>query len=84
MQYALVRTHSGSIYQLHQPSRHSECRALAQRPIVVPLDLLYLHRLLKLERAHLRDDAPLTAWWRLSEVLFVVVLQHMRPYVVQT
>ena len=84
VQYSLVRTFSGSIYQLHAISRNSNCRALAQRDIVVPLDLLYLNRLLQLGRAQLHDEAPLAAWWRLPSALFAVVVQHILPYVVLT
>jgi hypothetical protein len=80
VQYSLVRTYSGSIYQLHAGSRNSQCLALAQREIVVPLDLLYLHRLLQTGRAALRDDAPLAGLWQLSPALFAMVLDQMLPY----
>jgi len=80
VQYCLVRTYSGSIYQLHAGSRNSQCLALAQREIVVPLDLLYLHRLLQTGRAALRDDSPLAALWQLPSALFAMVLDQMLPY----
>ena len=78
VQYGLVRTLSGSIYQLHAPS--CEYGDLMQRNIVVPLDLLYLHSLLQQGRAKLHADAPLAVLWQLSPALFAVVLQYMLPY----
>lgn len=81
VQYGLVRTLSGSIYQLHAPSRHDGCPALAQRPVVVAYDLLYLHTLLEQGRASLLPEALLSPWWTLSASLFVMVLQHVLPYV---
>ena len=81
VQHGLVRTLSGSIYQLHAPSRHAGCPALAQRPVVVAYDLLYLHALLEQGRASLCSDALFRPWWTLPSALFAVVLQHVLPYV---
>jgi hypothetical protein len=84
VQYGLVRTFSRSIYQLHAHSRQRYCLALAQRPLVVAYDLLYLHALLEQGRASLRCDAILAPWWALPSALFMVVLQHVLPYVQTT
>ncbi len=81
VQHGLVRSFSGTIYQLHPHSRQRDCLALAQRPLVAAYDLLYLHALLEQGRASLRSDALLAPWWRLPSALFAVVLQHLLPYV---
>ncbi len=80
VQYSLVRTFSGSIYQLDAGSRNPQCLALAQRHIVAPLDLMYLHHLLQAGRATLRDDAPLAGLWQLSSALFEMMMAKMLPY----
>lgn len=80
VRYGLVRTFSGSIYQLHPHSHYHDTLPLAQRPILVPYDLLYLHRLLATGRAVLQcPDDPLRAWWELPQALFAMVLEHLLP-----
>ena len=80
VRYGLVRTFSGSIYQLHPHSHYHDTLPLAQRPILVPYELLYLHRLLATGRAVLhRADDPLRAWWQMPHALFAMVLHHLLP-----
>ena len=81
VRFGLVRTFSGSIYQLHPHSHHHDTLPLAQRPIVVPYDLLCLHRLLETGRAVLHPSDPLRAWWELPRALFVLVLERLLPLV---